>query len=136
MCYESLASLLTSLGQTRQADLVQVQLSHWLKANPQKPGGPASVDLSTLRQAEPTVTFAQFVDSADLWGAAVRKVRGLPQEEVTMAMGEEEEGREETQNVLVVQDDDLSNVDSGLAGSNVDSGAMACDQNVEKSSSI
>ncbi|GFR66122.1 amyloid protein-binding protein 2 [Elysia marginata] len=121
MCYETLASLLTATGQTRQADQVQVQLSHWLKAHPHNAKGPKPVDLATLRLAEPPTSFVQFVDVADLWGAAVRKVRGLPQEGGTMALGEQdevaEEGGEQTQNVLVVQRDDCSNVDSAIVGS-------------------
>ena len=78
------------------------------------------MDLATLREAEPPVTFAQFVDAADLWGAAVRKVRGLPQEGGTMALGEQEEveeGREQTQNVLVVEAEDSRNIESSTLGS-------------------
>ncbi|GFN93233.1 amyloid protein-binding protein 2 [Plakobranchus ocellatus] len=120
VCFESLASLLTALGQSRQADMVQVQLSHWLKANPQKPARPEPVKMSILHAPEPPLAFEQFVEGADLWGAAVRKVRGLPQKGATiMSLGEEQNG-EQTQNMLGMQGDNSSHKTSTVVGSDLD----------------
>ncbi|CAL1545014.1 unnamed protein product [Lymnaea stagnalis] len=99
MCFDSLAALYNSIGDDKEADLVQVRLSQWLKANPIKS---ESIDYSQLQQVP--VPFTSFLAKADIWVTTVQKVMALPSEKAFVAMGENDS--ELTDNCI---DDEMNN---------------------------
>lgn len=92
------------MGQDKEADVVQVKLSHWLKANPVKNN---KIDDATLdKDPEP---FSQFVKKADLWGLAMQKMVNFPTGKTAVNVGED-------------NDNDYDNVDVGKDVEKIDSG--------------
>ena len=67
-CYENLISTLQSLTMNKQADAVQIQLSHWLKDNPKFD---TVITMATLNE-EPT-QFKDFLAGFDLWESRIKK---------------------------------------------------------------
>ncbi|XP_005092160.2 uncharacterized protein LOC101850538 [Aplysia californica] len=113
MCFESLASLYSSMGQDKEADVVQVKLSHWLKANPVTNN---PVDYSRLeKDPEP---FANFVKKADLWGAALQRMMAVPSGKTLVKVGEDNDNDDNDEDV--VDKDDEQNAAGYEGGSPVD----------------
>uniref|UniRef100_A0A2C9LM96 CARD domain-containing protein n=1 Tax=Biomphalaria glabrata TaxID=6526 RepID=A0A2C9LM96_BIOGL len=81
-CYENLASLYNSFGENQEADLIQVKLSHWLKANPAKN---EVIDFAVLQ--EDPIPFPSFITKADIWGTAIQKAMALPSEKAFVPLG-------------------------------------------------
>ena len=78
------------MGQDKAADVVQIKLSHWLKANPVKN---SPIDYAELeKDPEP---FKNFVKKADLWGAAKQKMLAFPSGNTMVNVGEHSSDRSE-----------------------------------------
>lgn len=88
-CYENLATLYSSQGQEKEVEIVQVKLSHWLKANPKIND---NIDRSIFDETPPL--FESFVKKADIWTSALHKIIATAdqnQDEEAVKSSEEEE---------------------------------------------
>ena len=85
-CFEALIQTLQSLNMNKQADSVQIQLSHWLKDNPKFD---TVVTMETLH-GEPPV-FKKFMEDFNIWEKKTQKVIEFAREQKEK---EEEEKKE------------------------------------------